>query len=531
MKTMKKVISVLMMVCILASFMTVAAYADGEVDSAESVTLSATASSGATAGGSDAITIAAYTGDTVTITPNVVTTGKATKAVTWDSTLTSSSEGVYTMPETAGTYTVTVTTVAGNNITGAHPTATCTINVAKKVVDSPAVGSISAQSNSVMIGNSVKLRLNLVSGKFAYWKVDSLSAGYGTIAVADNIEVDFNANRVGDAKISAIDNMGNVIDTITIKVTDKRTLEVATNVTRIDNGEVVWFYVKNAESSTESFTWSYSTTPATLSIVTATSSASAPNFSVTGGKGNGNVTVTATSANGETGSVTVPVNSLGYGDATLSPTNVNWAKGQGNLTFTVSPLLYAAYMDDVCFTGSGNTSKYNYVYSSSNLVINSSFLATLSAGQHVLRVDTVDANGNNAGTQYAYITVSGTASAAYGDNAHVRGTTSDLYFTANSAINSVTISGTTIDPANYTLSNNGKTITLKANFLNLLNYGSYTMKLGNTNGGTETATFRVVTANYAPATGDESNLAIWIAVMVISGAGAIALIPRKKKEM
>lgn len=29
MKTMKKVISVLMMVCILASFMTVAAYADG----------------------------------------------------------------------------------------------------------------------------------------------------------------------------------------------------------------------------------------------------------------------------------------------------------------------------------------------------------------------------------------------------------------------------------------------------------------------------------------------------------------------
>ena len=35
----------------------------------------------------------------------------------------------------------------------------------------------------------------------------------------------------------------------------------------------------------------------------------------------------------------------------------------------------------------------------------------------------------------------------------------------------------------------------------------------------------------SPATGDESNLALWIAVMIVSGAGAIALIPRRKKEM
>ena len=57
------------------------------------------------------------------------------------------------------------------------------------------------------------------------------------------------------------------------------------------------------------------------------------------------------------------------------------------------------------------------------------------------------------------------------------------------------------------------------------------MKLENTSGGTETATFRIVTANYAPATGDDSNLAIWVAVMLISGVGAFALIPRRKKEM
>ena len=172
---------------------------------------------------------------------------------------------------------------------------------------------------------------------------------------------------------------------------------------------------------------------------------------------------------------------------------------------------------------------------SKNLVINSSYLATLSAGEHILRVDTVYGSGEGinqgAGTVYATITINGTASAAYGDNAHVRGTSSNLYFNSNGAIKNVYISNQLIDPANYTLSNNGKSITLKAGFLNLLNYGSYTMKLENTNGGTETATFRIVTANYAPATGDESNLAIWVAVMLISGVGAFALIPRRKKEM
>lgn len=537
MKTMKKVISVLMMVCMLASFMTVAAYADsitanGIVERDNKILKEAN--------NAEFHLQAAYTGvDTKELyyiccetDSSLVTLGTAKADY-----LGSNANDIYVK---CGENTTSSPVEAHVTVYLLHKTNNSKVGEQSVKLTFPATapapapvsgaGTITASAESVMVGKTITLDVNVTSGNFKLWEVISKDGkGNGNIDVLKNQHVTFTATSAGKVQINAYDTNNDIFATKEITVTTPRTLELYCNIARIDNGETACFAVSNAQSG-ETFTWTYTTIPGGLEIVKSTST-SGDLFYVTGGKGNGNVTVTATSANGETGSITVPVNSMGYGDATLSPTNVNWAKGQGNLTFTVTPLLYSAYIDDVCFTGSGNTSKYSYVYSSNNLVINSSYLATLSAGQHVLRVDTVDVNGNNAGTQYAYITVSGTASAAYGDNAHVRGTTSDLYFTANSAISSVTISGTTIDPANYTLSNNGKTITLKANFLNLLNYGSYTMKLGNSNGGTETATFRVVTANYAPATGDESNLAIWIAVMVISGAGAIALIPRRKKEM
>lgn len=525
MKTMKKVISVLMMVCILASFMTVAAYAD-ETNYVKSVTLTPSATE-------------VEVGETFTVEPSTDRTDNSVSPVLdWDFgdlelVSTDTNTGVRTFRGlTAKDYTIKATSQAGDK-NGNKVIAQCTVKVKAAPAATPATVSILAPaSTDLIVGSSIALQAEVKNGSFGYWEVAYGSAGNGTFdETSGNTKVKFTAAKAGTVNIVAYTSTGVKSNVLTLNISDKRTLDVATNVTRIDNKEVVWFYVKNAQSDSENFTWSYSATPAGLSIITASSTSYAPNFSLTGGKGNGNVIVTATSANGETGSITVPVNSMGYGDAKLSPTNVTWAKGQGNLTFTVEPTLYSAYIDDVCITGSGNTAKYSYVYSSNNLVINSSYLATLAAGEHVLRVDTVYSDGSNAGTQYAYITVSGTASAAYGDNAHVRGTTSDLYFNSNGQIKSVTISGTTIDPANYTLSNNGKTITLKANFLNLLNYGSYTMKLENSNGGTETATFRVVTANYAPATGDESNLAIWVAVMFLSGVGALALIPRKKKEM
>ena len=57
------------------------------------------------------------------------------------------------------------------------------------------------------------------------------------------------------------------------------------------------------------------------------------------------------------------------------------------------------------------------------------------------------------------------------------------------------------------------------------------MQLSGTNGSTQSTNFRIVTANYAPSTGDETNIGLWVAIMILSGAGAVALIPRRKNMM
>lgn len=398
---------------------------------------------------------------------------------------------------------------------------------------------ITAQDKSVRVGGKIVLTANVTGGSgFGYWEISGAESSVGATGSFDysnNQTVNFTAGTTpGTVKIYAHAKDSSVTASVTITITANRTPQVACSVDRIDKNETATFWVENRESDTETFTWSYTTSPSTAQIITKSNDRGV-GLDLTGGKGEGYVTVTAKDKYGATGSITVPVNVMDTGDAKLSPTNVTWTRGQGNLTFTVEPTMYSAYINGVCITGSGNTSKYSYIASSRNLVINSSYLSTLSAGEHILRVDTVynsgTGAGQGAGTVYATITINGTASAAYGDNAHVRGTSNNLYFNSNSAISKVYISNQLIDSANYTLSSDGKSVTLKASFLNLLNYGSYTMKLENTSGGTETATFRIVTANYAPATGDESNLAIWVAVMLISGVGAFALIPRRKKEM
>lgn len=314
-----------------------------------------------------------------------------------------------------------------------------------------------------------------------------------------------------------------------VSVDGSRSFTLSSDASYVTTGNKATVSVVNPLSN-EKVTWNYTASPS--DAITSVQQ-NDTTFTFTAGKVDGYVTVSAVSKiDGSTATATVYVNTEAPHNATITPSSVTWTKGQGNLEFTVNPFLFDVTMDGILLTGSANVnnSKYTWVYNG-NLVLKSSYLATLSAGTHTLKVRTADDKGAPDGVVYATITINGTASAAYGDNAHVRGTSSNLYFNSNSSISKVYISNQLIDPANYTLSADGKTVTLKANFLNLLNYGSYTMKLENTSGGTETATFRIVTANYAPATGDDSNLAIWVAVMLISGVGAFALIPRRKKEM
>lgn len=562
MKTMKKVISVLLLVCVLASFATVSAYADEEIsaglgsESAGSAPVhkapvenAANYLTGISLTPTD---VSVKVGETFTLTPATpnLNNNNPNHKITWDYNKTMLQEvnvnpdsGARTFKALAtGTATVKITS-DGVDKDGNHLTATSTITIAAAEVKIPATIVIKtpATDTSMVVGSSIELVAEVTGGGFAAWVYDGPTGG-GTFSNQTSKYSSFIAGNTPynyPIKIYAMAEDGTKSAPVNITITAIPEIKFATDPANAENNgiantNVLSVWVQGREK--EEFDWTYTTSPSGANIITSPRAGkvtTGTGFSVTAGTGNGYVTITATAKDGtkKSASITVPVNTIGYGDAKLSPTNVTWSRGQGNLTFTVEPFLSSAYIDDVCITGGGNTSKYSYVWSSKNLVINSSYLATLSAGEHVLTVNAVYSDGSNAGTRYAYITISGTASAAYGDNAHVRGTSSNLYFNSNGAIKNVYISNQLIDPANYTLSNNGKSITLKAGFLNLLNYGSYTMKLENTNGGTETATFRIVTANYAPATGDESNLAIWVAVMLISGVGAVALIPRRKKEM
>lgn len=396
---------------------------------------------------------------------------------------------------------------------------------------SPSDITLVFSSRTVRVGGTITMTAN--GSNFSQWVVEPTSTGKGTIDIVTNRTATFTAAEAGTVWISALDTSGNKV-TLDVNVTDIRTPIVVCDVTQLVLDEFgntkAYFYVSNRENSDEQFTWKYVTSPSGVEVIKQAADYKT-GLDLWAGKGSGTVTVTATDKYGVSGSLTIPVNSVEGVDTSISPKTVTWSRGQGNLTFTVSPNFYAAYIDGVCFTGSGNTDKYTHVWSSSNLVIKSSYLATLSAGQHTLRVETRYNNNTSSGSAYATITINGTANAIYGDNAHVRGNANNLIFTSSGGVKNVYISNQLIDPANYTLSADGKTLTLKANFLNLLNYGTYTMKLDTQSGGTETTSFRIVTANYAPATGDESNLAIWVAVLLISGVGAIALIPRRKKEM
>lgn len=428
---------------------------------------------------------------------------------------------------------VTITAYSGSasksiDLNIKDPSATSTVTVSPKVAELPAKSSMTL--TATVINNTAG-----AADSFNHWYTDS-SAVTLTNTKSSVVTVTGVTPSADPVRIYAYSSSG-AYGYADITVTAARELVLVSTPERVSSGNKA-LVTPETKLAGETFTWNYETYPAGLDVASKVKS-SGEYLEITAGKDDGYVYVTAKSnKDGSVAYCTVYINSVNDGNAEITPTNVTWTKGQGNLEFTVKPFFYSAYVDNKLISGSANSDKYSYVWSG-NLVLKSAYLATLKPGAHILKVVTCDENNVPSGTVFATINIVGTTSAVYGDNAHVRGTTSDLIFNSTGAITAVTIGNTSIDPANYTLSNNGKTITLKSNFLNLLNYGTYTMKLttqatnanGTAGSATETTSFRIVTANYAPATGDESNLAIWLAVMMISGVGVLALIPRKKKEM
>lgn len=223
------------------------------------------------------------------------------------------------------------------------------------------------------------------------------------------------------------------------------------------------------------------------------------------------------------------------GTAAVWPVDNTWYSGSGMYYFYVTPSLqlvsggtYDYY--DVKIDGmqiGGDKISYNGYQ---KFGVASSVMDTLAIGTHSITVQTT------AGTATGSFRVGATLRPVDTDK-HVIGSSKNLQFVCSEAISRVWVGNTEITNNYgdyYTLSNSRKTITLSAGFLNNRTAGqTYTITVQTDGGYTPSSTFQILTtaqASSSPRTGDESNLALWAAVLIISGGAAVAVLPRLKKH-
>ncbi len=96
----------------------------------------------------------------------------------------------------------------------------------------------------------------------------------------------------------------------------------------------------------------------------------------------------------------------------------------------------------------------------------------------------------------------------------------------------IKVDGKDVDKANYEVKAGSTIITLKASYLDTLAVGEHTITVVYTDGSTD-GTFNVHAKANSPATGDNSNMFLWIALLFISGGAVITLtvVDKKKKSL
>ncbi len=222
------------------------------------------------------------------------------------------------------------------------------------------------------------------------------------------------------------------------------------------------------------------------------------------------------------------------GTASVWPVEDTWYSGSGMYYFYVTPGLqlvegtvYSYY--DVVIDGmqiGGDKLSYNGYQ---KFGVASSVMDTLATGTHSITVLTT------AGYVTGSFRVGATLRPVDTDK-HVIGSSKNLQFVCSEAISRVWVGGVEITNNYgdyYTLSSSGKTITLSAAFLNNRTAGqTYTLTVQTAYGDTPSCTFQILTkaqASGSPQTGDESNLALWAAVLILSGGAAVAVLPKVRK--
>ena len=119
-----------------------------------------------------------------------------------------------------------------------------------------------------------------------------------------------------------------------------------------------------------------------------------------------------------------------------------------------------------------------------------------------------------------------------------KGTKDGLSFTSNAAFahfQKVQVDGKDLDASNYTVKEGSTIVTLKTSYLETLSVGKHTLAIVSETG-TATTEFTIKAAavtddTQSPQTGDDSNIALWIAVLLAAGTAltGTAVYSRKRK--
>lgn len=234
--------------------------------------------------------------------------------------------------------------------------------------------------------------------------------------------------------------------------------------------------------------------------------------------------------NGPSGGTVLP------GDVAIWPVDSNeWYSGDGMLAFYYRPAIdFSDPANKGLWIDGWLQDPTNWITNNNSglLKIGTAILNNLSRGWHTVSVNTVD------GVASCQFYVGATLRPVDTDK-HVTGSSKNLQFVCSDPISRVWVGNTELTNLNYgdywTLSSSRKTITLTAKFMNnqLVAGNTYTLTVLTDNGDRPSCSFQILTtaqAAYSPQTGDTSNLALWAAVLVLTGGAAVAILPRLKKQ-
>ena len=227
--------------------------------------------------------------------------------------------------------------------------------------------------------------------------------------------------------------------------------------------------------------------------------------------------------------------------------NGGWESGDGHLYFVYTPGDYTVYkvtiddLDHKVTLTLNNEQWYDqgggYFY-----VGESQFLNQLSKGEHTITLHAKDKNGNVFTGSCNFIVLQDPAPVLEfsGTYKHVINSGKSLKLKCSEPIKAVYAgkNGTQLDNFDYTmykLSNDGKTLTLTPEFLNARTAGySYALWVEDTSGNESNVVyFQILTtaqANASVDTGDASDIALWAAFLILSGAAVAVALPRVKKS-